>query len=453
MHPVKRRFGFRNLLSAVCLAACLITLSSACSSILGDFDVQATDGDASTTSGDGSNQQGDGAGPGPGSQDATVGADGALVCSSPSMGDCDNTPANGCETDLRTTGAHCGACGRDCGAAMCENGECKAEKLAEGLPRPFGLEIAGPRIVWHEGAAIQGCRIADCAASKAVLVDVTGSVASQPSGVNSPRVIAAQGQNFFFSQCPGNLQNDCSVARCDVAGCKQTGATYLQNASGNRRATLLVGVPNAIYTHQGLDGLIRSGLPMGPFAFENAKWKIGDQLQAFHQDPQRVLWLDDNASMANPTGGLFLCPPTGCVAAPTRLLPPPVRHLAIAPNSSIAFTSSGTAATASIVSCDAAGGCGSAGTLLAPNQAYVADIAVDESNVYWSTIGAASFMSNAAAIGTVMKCALPTCAGGPKKVAENLLNPVSVRIDQTHGYWTERGSQNLSNGTIPRRRK
>ena len=334
----------------------------------------------------------------------------------------------------------------------CENSECKTEKLAEALPRPFGLELAGGRLIWHESVDIKGCRVPDCAATKASLVDVTGASASLPTGVNTPRVIAAQGQNFYFSQCPGNTATDCSVARCDVAGCKATGATYLQTGAGNRRATMLVGVPNAIYTHHGLDGLLRNNVPAGPVVGENTKWKIGDQLQAFHQDAQRVLWLDDNASMANPTGGLFLCPPAGCTGAPTRLLPPPVRHLAVAPGGSVAFTSSGTAAGSSIIACDAAG-CGSAGTVLAPNQAYVADIAVDESNVYWSTIGAQSFTANTAAIGTVMKCALPTCAGGPKKIAENLLNPVSVRVDPTHVYWVERGTQNLSNGVITRRRK
>ncbi len=32
------------------------------------------------------------------------------------FGDCDGNAANGCETDLRTTAAHCGACGAPCAA-------------------------------------------------------------------------------------------------------------------------------------------------------------------------------------------------------------------------------------------------------------------------------------------------------------------------------------------------
>jgi hypothetical protein len=40
-------------------------------------------------------------------------------------GDCDAAAANGCETDLATTAAHCGACGRACGAGQgCTAGVC-----------------------------------------------------------------------------------------------------------------------------------------------------------------------------------------------------------------------------------------------------------------------------------------------------------------------------------------
>jgi formylglycine-generating enzyme required for sulfatase activity len=41
------------------------------------------------------------------------------------FGDCDGGAANGCEVDLRSTAAHCGACGRACGAGLaCSAGAC-----------------------------------------------------------------------------------------------------------------------------------------------------------------------------------------------------------------------------------------------------------------------------------------------------------------------------------------
>ena len=44
------------------------------------------------------------------------------------FGDCDNAPANGCETNVRSSAAHCGTCGRACtfanAAGVCRDGAC-----------------------------------------------------------------------------------------------------------------------------------------------------------------------------------------------------------------------------------------------------------------------------------------------------------------------------------------
>jgi hypothetical protein len=45
-----------------------------------------------------------------------------FYCSKP-FGDCDHRYSNGCETDLRTSSQHCGACGKPC-AGSCEDGVC-----------------------------------------------------------------------------------------------------------------------------------------------------------------------------------------------------------------------------------------------------------------------------------------------------------------------------------------
>ncbi|MEM9191089.1 MAG: MopE-related protein [Myxococcota bacterium] len=57
--------------------------------------------------------------------------DGRCRCE-PNLGDCNGDPADGCETDLRTSARHCGACGSNCGAAgSCNDGRCD-EVLALG---------------------------------------------------------------------------------------------------------------------------------------------------------------------------------------------------------------------------------------------------------------------------------------------------------------------------------
>lgn len=437
----------RTLAFALALFGGAALLAPAC--VLPDYTVGADAADAATTPG---NEEGgttplpDGAtsdGPAPES---------GLTCA-PSTGDCDGVASTGCETDLRTSALHCGACGRSCGSVQCQDSECQPERLINGLVEPVGLELAGPRLVWFEPEMVRGCRADDCATSKAILADVTGPVQFLPTGSLTPRQIAVVGQKFYFSHCPSNSNSDCGVASCDIAGCKATGATYVAPAgmNTNRRASLVVAGGGAIFTHQGIDGLYRTDLAKQTATAAGGQYNIQDQLQAFYLDPQRALMLDDNASQANPTGGLFTCPASGCVGASKRLLPPPVKHLSV--DKGVAYTSTGGApSAATIVACDV-NGCSQAGTVLATNQPFVSDIAADGPSVYWATIGAASPTTNTAAVGAIFRCALPSCAGGPKKIADGLLNPTAVRVDATYVYWLERGATGQANGQIMRRRR
>ena len=61
----------------------------------------------------------------------------AIVRCAPGFGDCDGMAANGCETDLGTTLAHCGACGRACAppnaTGTCATGRCGVMACATGF--------------------------------------------------------------------------------------------------------------------------------------------------------------------------------------------------------------------------------------------------------------------------------------------------------------------------------
>jgi MYXO-CTERM domain-containing protein len=58
------------------------------------------------------------------------------ACRAP-FGDCDNDPQNGCETNLDEDNQHCGGCGRACslpgGSASCRLGECTLDACDPGL--------------------------------------------------------------------------------------------------------------------------------------------------------------------------------------------------------------------------------------------------------------------------------------------------------------------------------
>jgi hypothetical protein len=380
-----------------------------------------------------------------------AGGDAASACPT-GFADCDGDPATVCETDLRTNAANCGQCKRACGGtATCQSSDCFAEKLADGLQRPFGLALAGPRLLWHEPDMVRGCRADDCNTSKTIMVDVTGTVANSPTGLSSPRQIYVEGSTFYFSQCPSGVGNSCRVASCDVGGCKLTGSVFLSPDNGNRRASFVTGNAGQVFTFQGIDGLTRTDIAAKTATYESGKYMIGDTLQAVAVSGQNFLYLDDNGSQANPTGGLFLCPITGCTAAPVRLLPPPVKHLAVAGSSTFVASAGSTANVGSVIGCDTAG-CGGAGTVLATNQAYVSDIAADATAVYWTTIGAQNVETNTTPVGTLMRCGRP-CTGGPQKVAEALVNPNSVQMDATYVYWLVRGTTAGSTGSLWRKRR
>lgn len=54
-----------------------------------------------------------------------------LACLS-GFADCDGHPGNGCETDLKSDRAHCGACIKSCGGALCEDGRCAGRLIGTG---------------------------------------------------------------------------------------------------------------------------------------------------------------------------------------------------------------------------------------------------------------------------------------------------------------------------------
>ena len=152
------------------------------------------------------------------------------------------------------------------------------------------------------------------------------------------------------------------------------------------------------------------------------------------------------------TGGVYLCPIAGFPGAPKLLLPPPVRLVAFA-NDTVFSTTGGSARNiGSILACKAAG-CGGAGTVLAQKQAYTTDLAADAKEIYWTTAGVADVKTNAAAAGTIMRCSLPSCAGGPVKIADQLTNPVSVRIDDTYVTWMTYGTPGNKDGAVYRKRR
>lgn len=80
-------------------------------------------------------------------------ADGPPACSS-TQADCDGDGANGCETDLTSTPAHCGACNRDCLGGDCLDAQCQPVELASGQQMPSFVHLDATHLYWtNQGGA------------------------------------------------------------------------------------------------------------------------------------------------------------------------------------------------------------------------------------------------------------------------------------------------------------
>ncbi len=145
------------------------------------------------------------------------------------FGDCDGNPANGCETSLATTAAHCGACGAACngtnGTATCSGGVC-------GITCSAGFGNC-------DGSAANGCEVslastpAHCGACGAAcsLANATPACAAGACTVGSC--------NPGFGNCDGVAANGCETntgstpAHCGACGaaCNSTNGTATCAAS------------------------------------------------------------------------------------------------------------------------------------------------------------------------------------------------------------------------------
>jgi hypothetical protein len=131
------------------------------------------------------------------------------------FGDCDDAAANGCETDLRTTVANCGTCGRACSfpnaAATCAMGACAMGTCGAGfadcnMNPADGCEVTLATNTSHCGACGRACSFPNAAATCAGGMCALGTC------------------NAGFANCDGDASNGCetntntSVDHCGACG-------------------------------------------------------------------------------------------------------------------------------------------------------------------------------------------------------------------------------------------
>jgi len=179
-----------------------------------------------------------------------------VVCAA-GFGDCDADPLNGCERSVRDSAAHCGRCGNACpvrpnATPTCADGACGAACNAgfgdcDGDPAS-GCEVDLRSTAAHCGACGRRCAVAN----------------GTPACVGMACAVGAC--NAGFGDCDGNPANGCEVnlAR-DPANC---------GGCGMRRAEVCDGADNDC------DGVTDEGCPVGlggltTFDFQSPTWGGG----------------------------------------------------------------------------------------------------------------------------------------------------------------------------------
>ncbi|MBL8684654.1 MAG: hypothetical protein JNK05_36095 [Myxococcales bacterium] len=143
-----------------------------------------------------------------------AGACGVGSCNA-GFGDCDSSAANGCETDINTSLANCGACGAACAPAnatgVCAAGSCDVASCNAGFGDCDGNAGNGCETNTQTSAAhCGGCGVV-CAPANA-----TGVCAAGGCGIGSC--------DPGFADCDGNAANGCEVdTRSSVGSCGACG--------------------------------------------------------------------------------------------------------------------------------------------------------------------------------------------------------------------------------------
>ncbi len=132
-----------------------------------------------------------------------------------SFGDCDNSTANGCETDTQTTVSHCGGCGMACATRPNSTVTCAAGRCAYACNTGFSD---------CDGDPSNGCEV-DTRTSTSHC-GACGRACTPPNGTAAcmAGVCAIARCDTNFGDCDGNASNGCETdTRTSVSNCGACG--------------------------------------------------------------------------------------------------------------------------------------------------------------------------------------------------------------------------------------
>jgi hypothetical protein len=263
---------------------------------------------------------------------------------------------DGCETDLLTNAAHCGACGHDCLGGDCVNGQCQPILLATGQGSLSYIAIDATHVYWTEDTAGTG-RVMRAPIEP-------GAPESLATSLTEPVGIVVAGGRVYHTARPAEGQTDLWVRDTD-------GGNASVVASGFVAAWALASNDAFVYVTDRVGTVSR--VPVGGGAASNI---AGGQQEPFGiaVNGTNVFWANRAGTTINrvPISGGAIAPAVGNLTNPVGVA---------ASDDWVCWTEE-----AGKTGCAPA--IGGSTVTLTDGQSLAPDIAIDGDVVYWTASNA-----------------------------------------------------------------
>jgi hypothetical protein len=354
------------------------------------------------------------------------------------FGSCDGDETNGCETNLQTVAASCGACARSCLGGTCAAGVCQATVIATVPTRLAGITVNATNVFYGSNGAVAGSN---------------GITRIDKDGKNPLPIVASQTRAIY------GIASDASFVYLPVAN-QQSPAPYdgsilkvakdgigglqvvASNLSISPAFNLVITADFAYWSNFGtfdsgsgtyLGSVVRCALPAGCGASPSSLAGTQDGPYGVAVDGTSVFF---GTNGGGTSGNAYKCPLAGCGAAtPTKISPTSqIPYWMAADAANVYWATATTVVKSDQTKMDAV-----------PMASGIAarSLLVDAKNVYWVN----------SAGGLVQSCAIEGCNGTPTNIASGLSCPGYLAQDSEALYWTTGSGCGQPSGTIMRVRK